>query len=296
MLNHDDIVTILAIFEHNNFSRAANALYIGQPALSKKVRGIEKRLGYEIFIRNRGGNHVQISRQGMELLPILYKMKQLDDEASDIKSSPPRTQIKIASSDGPYITVIDSAIEKCYQLDNKITYKLKIMPYPACVDAILNDSIDLALIGSNIYRKYVNIFPLYEEHMVFICKSGAAPQSPVDPRRLDLSASIYSPYSSEFSAWFKSTFNNRRPFIQCDLINQVKRFIDTMSFWSIVPYSVAKFIEKDVGVSILPLLDLPPKRLIYYAIKAGNKKGTVLGFLDCIKSVLLTDANITLLG
>ena len=286
MLDYDDIMTILTIYEHNNFSKAANALFVGQPTLSKKVRDIEKTLGYEIFIRARGVSYVEMSKQGMELLPIIYKIKKLNDEAAEIKYAPQHSQIKIASSDGPYIAVINSAIEKLYQQGIKITYKLKNMSYAACVNAVSNDSIDLAFVGSNINRKYVSIFPLYEEKMVFICKAGIAPQSPVDPLQLDLSTSIYSPYSSEFTAWFKSTFHNQRSFIQCDLINQVKRFIDTMGFWSIVPYSVAEFIAKDVDVAILPLVDAPPNRLIYYAIKADNKKIAVQEFLNCIKSMV----------
>ena len=46
---------VLAVAEHENFSLAAHACHIGQPALSQQIAKLEKQLGVTLFMRNSRG-------------------------------------------------------------------------------------------------------------------------------------------------------------------------------------------------------------------------------------------------
>ena len=46
---------VLAVAEHKNFSLAAHACHIGQPALSQQISKLEKKLGVTLFMRNSRG-------------------------------------------------------------------------------------------------------------------------------------------------------------------------------------------------------------------------------------------------
>lgn len=48
-----DIRFVSALAEYRNFSRAAEALYISQPALSKIIRQLENELGVSLFVRKK---------------------------------------------------------------------------------------------------------------------------------------------------------------------------------------------------------------------------------------------------
>ena len=45
----------IALSEHRNFQRAAHALEISQPALSRSIQELERRMGATLFSRSRGG-------------------------------------------------------------------------------------------------------------------------------------------------------------------------------------------------------------------------------------------------
>jgi DNA-binding transcriptional LysR family regulator len=46
---------VIALAEHGSFVRAAAALHISQPALSRSIQNLEQRFGSELFVRSSGG-------------------------------------------------------------------------------------------------------------------------------------------------------------------------------------------------------------------------------------------------
>ncbi|MEV0614532.1 LysR family transcriptional regulator [Nonomuraea sp. NPDC050404] len=57
----------VAVAEDLNVTRAAERLFVSQPALSKQLRVLERQLGFPLFERTSGG--VLLTRQGAALLP-----------------------------------------------------------------------------------------------------------------------------------------------------------------------------------------------------------------------------------
>lgn len=62
-----DLRYFVAVAEELHFTRAAEKLYVSQPALSKQIRALERQLGAELFHRDRQG--VALTATGTALLP-----------------------------------------------------------------------------------------------------------------------------------------------------------------------------------------------------------------------------------
>ncbi|MEU4578298.1 MULTISPECIES: LysR family transcriptional regulator [Nonomuraea] len=63
-----DLRYFVAVAEELNVTRAAERLFVSQPALSKQLRALERQLGCPLFDRVPGG--VTLTRQGAALLPV----------------------------------------------------------------------------------------------------------------------------------------------------------------------------------------------------------------------------------
>ncbi|MFN6572635.1 LysR substrate-binding domain-containing protein [Dendronalium sp. ChiSLP03b] len=64
----------VAVAEELNFTRAAERLYISQPALSKQIRQLERELGIELLRRN--SRDVKLTAAGAALLPLAQQLLQ----------------------------------------------------------------------------------------------------------------------------------------------------------------------------------------------------------------------------
>ena len=66
-VNVRELRYFLAVARELNFTRAAETLYVSQPALSKQIRALERSLRVELFERRSAG--VTLTRAGAELVP-----------------------------------------------------------------------------------------------------------------------------------------------------------------------------------------------------------------------------------
>lgn len=74
-----DLRYFVAVAEELHFTRAAERLYLSQPALSKQIRMLERQLGAELFERDRQG--VALTPVGAALLPHARRVLAAWDEA-----------------------------------------------------------------------------------------------------------------------------------------------------------------------------------------------------------------------
>ena len=78
-MNFNHLLIFHKVAQHQHFTRAAEALYISQPAVSKQVHELEKTLGQALFVQI--GRKVSLTEAGRTLFDYTQRIFALSDEA-----------------------------------------------------------------------------------------------------------------------------------------------------------------------------------------------------------------------
>ena len=169
MIENFRIRVFRTVARHLNFSRAAEELFLTQPAVTQQIKALEDELRVPLF--DRTGGHISLTPAGKALLPLAEKMKALSDEA-------------LAAVAGAYgqlageLSLGASQTIGQYLLPKFVAGFLRTNPHvritarsgnsDAMLEALVAQEIQLALIEGPEQRKDLHIEPFMEDHMVLV--------------------------------------------------------------------------------------------------------------------------------
>ena len=79
-MNLDDLRMILAITRAGSMTAAARTLYVSQPALSRRLKAVEREIGAAIFERYQGTHRLTLTPAGRLILPLAERWEELQRE------------------------------------------------------------------------------------------------------------------------------------------------------------------------------------------------------------------------
>jgi len=164
---------LIAVAEHGNFTRAAEALHVSQPALSQQVQQIEERLGAELF--DRSGRTIVLTDLGHAYLAHVRRaLHELECgrramvDVRDLSKGLVRlalTPTFMAYIAGPLVTQFHARFPG-------VRVVLREMPMDTVAAAVLADEVDLG-IAFSLERSYdIECIPLFLEKLCLVVASS----------------------------------------------------------------------------------------------------------------------------
>ena len=167
---------VLALAEHGSFVRAAAALHISQPALSRSIQGLEKHLGSELFARSSGGVvPTDFGRLYIERARDLLRMADdLDREAvsqSNLRSG------RVAVGGGPFTaeSFLGPAVARFAEQHPRINVLLHSRDWDELLQGLRSRELDFFVAETSTLQKEAefDVVSLQIEHpLYFIARAG----------------------------------------------------------------------------------------------------------------------------
>lgn len=155
------------VARHLNFSRAAEELFLTQPAVTQQIKALEDEYGVPLFDRN--GGRIALTPAGKSLLPYADKLKAISDEAFEIVAG-------AAGNRAGKLALGASQTIGQYLLPNLVAAFLRENPRVAVaavsgntdqmLEAVAARRIQLAMIEGPALRKDLHIEPFMEDQLV----------------------------------------------------------------------------------------------------------------------------------
>lgn len=164
----------IGLAEHRNFARAAQALHISQPALSRSIQSLEEQLGVRLFDRDQGG--VEPTLYGQLLLA---RAMDLDLAARDlqreIELAKGMAQGELKIGLGPWgASMLAGEVVGAMSVQYpQLRLTLVIGPWQELPDRLTSREIDLAVVNISDMQTggELEVQPLGEHPVMLVCRS-----------------------------------------------------------------------------------------------------------------------------
>ena len=168
----------LAVAENLNFSRAAESIYLSQPALSLRINALEEELGVRLFLRTR--QQVYLTAAGSALLPevqeIMAKIDALPDiarrgdEVENVATGKLSLMLDASMPEEMLNQVMEVFTRFCEQYP-EIVVTVDSMATEEYESVLLSRNADLCFVGlgeEDAINPAFNSIPLKEEPMILL--------------------------------------------------------------------------------------------------------------------------------
>lgn len=157
---------LLAVAEHRNFTRAAEALHVSQPTLSQQVRQLEEQLRVQLL--DRSGRSVRPTDAGeLYLLHARRALRELEAAQRAIHEVRDLSRGRLRLGMTPTFTcyLVGALVDPFNQRYPGIELSLEELPQDALEAALIDDRLDLGVAFSEPGSLEIDSQPLYLERL-----------------------------------------------------------------------------------------------------------------------------------
>jgi DNA-binding transcriptional LysR family regulator len=289
------VQAFIEVARTGNVSRAAEALYVTQPALTARIQALEKELGETLFVRT--GRGVRLTDAGRVFLPAAERAIQAIDDGrqalTDLRSaSAGRLALGAAPAVSTY--VLPPVLKRFAALHPRVDVAVRTGHSEEILQMVLKDEVQVGLVRTMRHSDIESV-PLYDDELVLVCypqhrfaRRGAVDLAEVGRERLVMFDRTSSYYEITQAA-FLAAGVTLRGLMELDNIEAAKKMVEEGLGVALLPrVSVAR----EIGAGLLAeieVVDAPPVRRSIDAIRrkdAGSPGGVVQAFLQELEATL----------
>jgi len=177
----DQLRTFLAVLEHGSFSRAAEAMRIGQSTVSFHIKALETAVSARLL--DRRGGAVRPTATGSVLRRYAQRIVSLRDEALArlrAEESGQAGRLTIAASTIPGEYLLPPLLARFLTAHPRVAVTIEVSDSSKAITRLLAHECDVALVGARARDKRVIYTPFAEDEVVLVGRA----HDPLTPRKL----------------------------------------------------------------------------------------------------------------
>ena len=178
-LNLDQLRAFVELMERGSFTAAAKELNLSQPAVTHQVQELERR--FKVSLVDRLGKRACATHAGEKLLE---HARSLLDEDMRVHSAMRRFadgslgRVRIGTSMTVLIYLLPRILRQLKSVHPHLEINLKAGLTAATLDMLRSNALDLGLCALPIHDAAFDVWPLFKDELVAICR----PRSETFPR------------------------------------------------------------------------------------------------------------------
>jgi DNA-binding transcriptional LysR family regulator len=290
----EQLHAFIEVAQRGSVTRAAEALFVTQPTLTARLKGLEQELGSRLFIRS--GRGMRLSDAGRAFLP--YAERSLGAAAAGRRlleelARGQTGQLALGAAPAVSTYVLPRILTRFRRTNPRVQLAVRTGHSEEVLDLVLQEEVQVGL-GRALRHPHVEAIPLYEDQLVLVVDPrhpfaeeqtiGAEQISDVQLILFDRTSS-YHRLTNEF---FRGAGAVPRGVMELDNIDAAKKMVEQGLGVALLPHTaVAGELEAGVLRSVT-LADAPALRreiVVFRRRDAGPASPTLDAFLNCLSDL-----------
>jgi DNA-binding transcriptional LysR family regulator len=284
----NQITAFIETARRQSVSRAAEALFISQPALTARLKGLEKDLGAQLFVRTPRG--MRLTDAGNAFLPYAARaLETLTDGRMQVNALERGGAGRLALGAAPAVStyVLPPLLKRFSQGYPRVSVSVRTGHSEEILDLVLREQVTLGLVRALQHPDIVST-PLYEDRLILVAEPGHRFADAGRIRMKELAEEQLvqfdrtSSYHDLTSALFVTAGVSPAGTMELDNIDAAKKMVGQGFGVALLPQtSVADELEAGTLAEV-EVVDAPPVRRKIVAITrrdAGPPAGQAKAFL-----------------
>src|SRR5919199_688464 len=279
------------VAQRGNLSRAAETLYVTQPALTARVQRLERELGAPLFVRTRRG--MRLTETGRAFLPYAERALEVLGEGrravAELESGA-AGQLSIGAAPAVSTYVLPSLLKTFVDRHPSVQLSVRTGHSEEIVGLVLRDQVQIGIVRS-VRHPDVKATPLYEDQLVLVVHPGHAfaRRRRIGVEEIGAEQLILfdrtSSYHQLTSAFFRAAGVTPRGVLELDNIDATKKMVEQGLGVALLPETSVRAELRSGSLRAVRIADADPVRRQIVAIRrrdAGPARGPVAAFLDLL--------------
>jgi DNA-binding transcriptional LysR family regulator len=290
----NQLEAFLAVARTGSISRAAESVFVTQPALTSRIQGLERALGTQLFRRGRTGS--RLTEAGRALLPhaerALTALQHGREAVADVvDGSGGRLTIGAAPAVSTY--VLPAMLHRFQQDHADVQLSVRSGHSEEVLEMVVREEVELGLMRPIQHRDVISSL-LYEDELVLVVHR-AHPFAARGQIRMEQMASEHlilfdrtSSYHELTSSLFRQAGIAPRGYLEVDNIDAARRMVEQRLGIALLPRTS---VQAEIGSARLfpvEIADMPPvKREIVVTRRrdAGTVSPAAIAFLQTLDAL-----------
>jgi DNA-binding transcriptional LysR family regulator len=166
------VTAFVEVARRKSVSRAAEALFLTQPALTARIQGLERDLGAELFVRTSRG--MKLTEAGEAFLPYAVRaLGSLTDGRMQVNALERGGAGRLAIGAAPAVStyVLPTLLRRFAQSHPRVSVSVRTGHSEEMLDLVLREEVDVGIVRA-LHHRDISSTPLYEEGLVLVVEPG----------------------------------------------------------------------------------------------------------------------------
>jgi len=287
---HPQLQAFVEAARLGSVTRAADALFVTQPALTARLNALEKTVGAPLLVRRRGG--VRLTEAGRAFLPYAERALQAVADGRHVLTELERGvvgHVPIGASPAVSTYALPSILKRFQETHPGVQVAVRTGHSEEVAELVKRDEVAVGL-SRALRDPDLESFTLYEDELVLVVH----PEHPFvgDVRSSELADEQFvlfdraSSYHELTSALFLDAGIIPRGVMELDNIDSAKKMVEHGLGVAFLPHVAVAGEVRSGRLRIVPIADRQPPRRAIVAVRrrhAGPPTGTTAAFLWLLK-------------